>query len=259
MVKAIFFDIDGTLVSFETHKIPQSTIDAVHEVRQKGVKVFIATGRPVPFIDNLGDLEYDGLMSVNGASCRTSDGTVILRRPVQRDDLERLIAFCKETPIPIAFASDDDVFLTEENDAVREVFTLLNVRATGVRPIECCLDMDVMQIIAFFTAEQEPQMVAEVISGCEAHRWHPAFADCIVSGVSKSTGIDAMIDYYGIDLSETMAFGDGGNDMSMLSHVAHGIAMGNASDEVKAVARYVTTSVDDDGIANVLKHIEDYQ
>ena len=64
--KIIFFDIDGTLVSFKTHNIPQSTLDAVHRIREKGVKVWIATGRPVPFINNLGTLEYDGIMSVNG-------------------------------------------------------------------------------------------------------------------------------------------------------------------------------------------------
>jgi hydroxymethylpyrimidine pyrophosphatase-like HAD family hydrolase len=51
-----------------------------------------------------------------------------------------------------------------------------------------------------------------------------------------------------------MAFGDGGNDIPMLQHVACGIAMGNASDEVKAVAGYVTDSVDDDGLTNALRH-----
>ena len=48
-IKAIFFDIDGTLVSFKTHAIPQSALDAIHRIREKGVKVFIATGRPMPF------------------------------------------------------------------------------------------------------------------------------------------------------------------------------------------------------------------
>ncbi|MDR0348571.1 MAG: HAD hydrolase family protein, partial [Tannerella sp.] len=63
-----------------------------------------------------------------------------------------------------------------------------------------------------------------------------------------------ILEHYGISLSETMAFGDGGNDIPMLQHVACGIAMGNASDEVKAVAGYVTDSVDDDGLTNALRH-----
>ena len=91
-VKAIFFDIDGTLVSFKTHAIPQSTLDAIHRIREKGVKVFIATGRPMPFIRNLKGLEYDGIMSVNGASCVTADGKVICHRPVPKEDIK-----CGET------------------------------------------------------------------------------------------------------------------------------------------------------------------
>ena len=105
-IKAVFFDIDGTLVSFKTHKVAQSTIDAVRKLRGKGVKVFIATGRPRPFIDNLGELEYDGIISANGASCRMEDGTVVHSVPVDKSDLKRLMDYCKDNPIPIAFAAE---------------------------------------------------------------------------------------------------------------------------------------------------------
>ena len=59
MIKAIFFDIDGTLVSFKTHRVPESTKQALKELREKGIKVFIATGRPKLLINNLEDLEFD--------------------------------------------------------------------------------------------------------------------------------------------------------------------------------------------------------
>ena len=75
--KAVFFDIDGTLGSFRTHRIPQSTLEAVSRLRAEGVKVFIATGRPMPFINNLEGLEYDGIIESNGAHCQLTDGTVI--------------------------------------------------------------------------------------------------------------------------------------------------------------------------------------
>ena len=68
MIKAAFFDIDGTLVSFNTHIISPSTVEAIHELRQKGVKVFIATGRHPLWINNLADLEIDGYVSLNGGS-----------------------------------------------------------------------------------------------------------------------------------------------------------------------------------------------
>ncbi len=257
MIKAIFFDIDGTLVSFKTHQIPASTLKAVHEVRQKGVKVFIATGRPIPFINNLGDLEYDGIMSVSGGSCVTREGEVICRATIEKEDLQRLIQYYKQHPMPIAFASDDDIFITEMNKTTEDVYKLLDIKNyRNIRPIEACLDMEVMQIIAFFRQEEEEGIMSQVLTHCDAYRWHPAFVDAVRKGTSKATGVDVMLEHYGIGLEEALAFGDGGNDIAMLDHVPHSVAMGNASDEVKAHARYVTDTVDSDGIAKFLKDID---
>lgn len=250
--KAIFLDIDGTLVSFKTHKVPQSTIDAIHRVRQQGVKVFIATGRPRPFVDNLGSLEYDGIMTVNGASLVAGEDTVIRHDSIQREDLIRLLSYYREHPFPIVFASDDTTFITIPSHEAMHILQLLDLKAPEVKPVDACLDMDVMQLVAFFTPEQEPWMMKEVLSGCTSQRWHPYFADVIRKGNNKANGIDYMLEHYGIDISETIAFGDGGNDILMLRHAGLGIAMGNAREEVKTAADYVTESVDNDGIALAL-------
>lgn len=63
-----------------------------------------------------------------------------------------------------------------------------------------------------------------------------------------------MAEYLGLDISETMAFGDGGNDISIIREAGIGVAMGNANEEVKAMADYVTSSVDEDGVKNALVH-----
>ena len=87
-----------------------------------------------------------------------------------------------------------------------------------------------------------------------ASRWSPLFADVNPQGQSKQVGIDVFCDYFGIDRANTMAFGDGGNDITMLKHVGIGVAMGNANPEVKEIADYITDDVDSDGIWNALKH-----
>ena len=69
MIKAVFFDIDGTLVSFKTHKLPDSTVRALDLLREKGIKVFIATGRQLQSINNLGTQEFDGYVTLNGGYC----------------------------------------------------------------------------------------------------------------------------------------------------------------------------------------------
>ena len=259
MIKAIFFDIDGTLVSFKTHTIPQSTIDAVREMRKRGVKVFIATGRPMPFINNLEGLEYDGIMSVTGAHFVDGDGKVIFSHPVPKDDIRRVLDYASAKRMCVTFAGADETFTIYPNQQSDEVFRLLNLQLSVAHGAsEHCLDMDVLQVIAFFTADEEEEMMRDVLSHCDAHRWHPAFADCIASGISKATGMDEVIKHYGIDISETMAFGDGGNDIEMLCHAGVGIAMGNANDNVKKCANIVTDSVDDHGVAKILAKFDKF-
>jgi hypothetical protein len=254
MIKALFFDIDGTLVSFRTHRIPQSTLDAVSEARRKGIKVYIATGRPRPYVDNLGTMEHDGIISVNGASCITSDGVVIANKCIPREDVKRMIDYANKHQLPVAVADDDYSFAAYVDDSFREVYELLDLAIPEIRPMEDALKMEVKQFVAFFPKEKDDEIKGEVLTHCNIFRWHPAFADCIIDDMSKATGIDAVCEYYGFTAADAMAFGDGGNDMEMLRHVGVGVAMGNARDEVKACADYVTDSVDEDGIVKALRH-----
>lgn len=253
--KAIFLDIDGTLVSFKTHAIPQSTLDAVREARRKGIKVFVATGRPKLFIDNLGALEYDGLVTTTGAHCIDGAGRSFAVRAVDRSDVERLVRHhetCPQEAFPIIFVSQDELFVTGTSPELEDLSHLLNFQIPAILPVAHALEKDILQIIAFFSPEEEPRYMQELMPGCVAMRWHPTFADIIARGVSKSYGIDRMLEHEGIPLQQAVAFGDGGNDIDMLRHVGLGVAMGNASDTVKAAADFVTRSVDDDGVSYAL-------
>lgn len=253
--KILFFDIDGTLVSFKTHRVPQSAIDAIKKMREKGLKVWIATGRPLPFINNLADLEYDGIMSVNGGCCCLSDGTVIFSKPVDKADVERMRAEQAKTGMAVVYAGNTGAKLLAPKgipQAVEEVFELLDIQRPTLYDIDEELGFEVMQVIAFFKEEESSYVMSEILQQCNETRWHPEFADCVAKNTDKATGIDEVIRYYGIDISETMAFGDGGNDITMLRHAGVGVAMGNANDSVKAAADVVTLSVDEDGVARVL-------
>ena len=126
--------------------------------------------------------------------------------------------------------------------------------ATFAEPEEA-LGFTVMQVIAFYTEAEQKHIICDILKGCDDTRWHPVFADCIARGTNKASGIDHVCRHYGFQPSETMAFGDGGNDIEMLRHAGIGVAMGNASDEVKAAADYVTESVDDDGVAKALQRL----
>lgn len=258
MIKIVFLDIDGTLVSFKTHRVPQSALDAIHSVREKGVKIWIATGRPIPFIYNLDGLEYDGIISVNGAHCQTKDGEVIYTNPVCREDVERLLQRQQKTGMVVVYAGTERAIMVAPKgvpEEVVDVFALLDIKMPKVYAPEEALKQPVHELVSFFREPETEDIMANVLTHCNQMRWHETFADCVALGTDKASGIDAVLAHYGFDISNTMAFGDGGNDIGMLHHVAVGVAMGNASDEVKQAADIITTSVDEDGIANVLRQM----
>lgn len=257
-IKAIFFDIDGTLVPFATPGIPQEVKDAIAAVREKGVKVFIATGRHLAWIDNLGDTDFDGYVTVNGSMCLLSDKkTCIERRCIDRGDIKRAIEFSHRSPIPlVVISAEGEIFINRIDESVEHVKRMLRVKHIDVRDIDCAEHMDVVQMMAFGTEEQriDSGIFGKVLKECEPTSWNPYFCDVIPRGSDKSVGIDRMIEYFGIDLSETMAFGDGGNDIGMLRHCAIGVAMGNAEEEVKEAADYITTTDKDHGVVNAFRH-----
>lgn len=253
MVKAAFFDIDGTLVSFKTHVVSQSTLSAIRELRQKGVKVFIATGRHPLWINNLEGMEVDGYVALNGGYCITPEKKVIYKHPLDAGDFKAMLAYQKEEPFPVACVMEDAILMNFRDKSVDIVYDQLNIQRPVMGLLETIGEKAVYQLIAFFNEKQENSIMSHMPHS-EATRWNPYFADVIPSGSSKAVGIDKTIRYYGISLEDTIAFGDGGNDISMLRHAGIGVAMGNAADDVKDSADYVTSSVDDDGIRNALSH-----
>ena len=110
MTKALFFDIDGTLVSFKTHAIPASTIEALKRAKANGVKIYISTGRPFLFINNLGQIAslIDGYMTNNGAYCFIGKRDVCIH-PIAKDDVQRIIDVCQEKQIGCVVVGKDKI------------------------------------------------------------------------------------------------------------------------------------------------------
>jgi Cof subfamily protein (haloacid dehalogenase superfamily) len=258
MIKALFFDIDGTLVSFNTHEIPVSTIDALTAAKAKGIHIFISTGRPAAIINNLSALQernlIDGYITMNGGYCFVGE-EVIYKSAIPQADVQALMDYCSAHNYPCIVVGEKDICTCQHADIVNEIFhDFLKVDILPVKtPEEAIQGKEIFQMTPFITEEQEREVLPS-IPHCEIGRWYPAFADVTAKGNTKQRGIDEIIRHFGIRLEETMAFGDGGNDISMLRHAGIGVAMGNAQDDVKASANYVTSSVDENGIANALKH-----
>lgn len=256
MIKAVFFDVDGTLVSFKTHKVPQSTLEAIKKLQAKRIKVFVATGRHPSILtegNNVHEIDFDGFVTLNGQYCFTKDRKVIYENNICREDIVALLEFLKENRFPCAFVEDRDTYMNYIDDVVVNLLKSVNVPLPPIEDIERAKDGKVFQLNPYIPVEFEAE-VMKVLPNCEATRWSPTFIDVIPAGGGKHVAIQKIMEYYGYKKDEIMAFGDGGNDKTMLMTAGIGVAMGNANEDVKEIADYVTTSVDNDGVLNALKH-----
>ena len=239
MIKAAFFDIDGTLVSFNTHKVSDSSKEAIRLLKEKGIKVFIATGRIKKHINNIDDLVFDGYITANGFDCYIGDKS-IYRHSIAKEEIYSLIDYLKNKELfPCSIMMNSGIFINYVTKEVEEVSKSINLPIPAVDNyyefLEKNID-DILQINLFVDENKEKQLMSKIFKNCESSRWHPAFTDVNTKGGGKHIGIDKIIEYYGIKLEDTIAFGDGGNDITMIEHAAIGVAMGNANEGVKKIA-----------------------
>lgn len=254
-IKAAFFDIDGTLVSFNTHQVPDSTRQAIEALRRQDIKIFVASGRHSKSINNMPGISFDGYVVVNGtlAFVVEPDGshTVIHRHPIAQEDIRSWLRFLDTEKHSTVFVYESDLMLNYKDKPMEEVFALLDFPEPLHGDLNSLADEPIFQIITTFTTEEEARIM-QALPHCKTSRWHPTFSDITDQKASKASGIQAIQDYFGWNRNEIIAFGDGGNDIEMLRHCGISVAMGNAEEGVKQHATFVTSSVDEDGVWNAL-------
>lgn len=246
MIQAVFFDIDGTLIPLGKDTMPNSTLKALYAMKKKGIKLFVATGRPPNSIQHVQKIfDFDGYLTANGQYC-FHDQTIIHEKYIPKSSIKTIIPYIEENHIPVLFAllnrSYRNIYNNDSYDSQWPVIDLNKL-----------VDENIIQIMAQISPQEDKDFLNH-LPYCKSARWTDRFADIILEKGGKDYGIDKIIQYYDIPLNNVMAFGDGGNDITMLEHVPYGIAMGNASEEVKKSATYVTTDANDDGIAHALIH-----
>ena len=253
MIKAIFFDIDGTLVSFRSHEISRTTISALHELRARGIKLFIASGRHRLIMDNLSGFPFDGYVCMNGSLVFDRDEMIYLH-PLDREDAASVMALAEKENIPCVVFAEREIVMNCLNDSTEEVFRMIHLPAPEPVPFSRYSGRQVCQFTIFLDEAAEREKLAPCLKHSVTARWHPEFTDIIPEDISKAEGIGRLISRYGIARDEVMAFGDGGNDVEMLEYAGIGVAMGNAVPQVQAHADYVTSTVDEDGIVAAVRH-----
>lgn len=254
MIKAAFFDIDGTLFSHTIHAIPESTKRTVKLLREKGIKVFIATGRSLKETKRvpLGDMKFDGYVTLNGQICLDAEEKILFEAPIKGEDGAYLLDAFVNKKFPLAIVEKERIYINYIDDSVIRAQKSVNI---PLLPIKEYQGAPIYQFIGYMNWE-ETGKIAPKIPNCKITRWYDEGIDIISKDGGKANGIQKVLEFYGMTKEEIVAFGDSDNDMDMLEFAGIGVAMGNAEESVKAVADYITTGIDEDGIWNACKHLE---
>lgn len=259
-IKAVFFDIDGTLRDYETKRVPESAKAALLKAREAGLILFVATGRHKLEIEEEGlleDMRFDGYVTLNGQYCYRDD-EVLLDNPMDRRCVEAMLRLIEEDPFPCLFMEVDRMYINMVNEMVVKSQKGIGTRLPPVLDVNQAAKRRIYQMVPYVNAEKEA-LLKDRVKGCEWVRWHDENAvDLIPGGGSKSLGMEVMAARFGLDLNETAAVGDGHNDVSMVEAAGLGIAMGNAKERVKSVADFITGSVKTNGIEGAIGYILDY-
>ena len=251
MIKAIFFDIDGTILSHRIKDVPISTRQALCQLSDIHVDRVIATGRHSTEIDRLpvNDIKFDAYITLNGQLCYDLKGNVFYENPIK--ETGEILKFFHSSTVPVMLVEKDRMYINFINNDVVQAHEAIS---TPLPTIMEYTGNTIYQAI-FYVKKAEQSKITGCLKNVEITRWNDSAVDVVEKGGSKVTGIQKYLSIKEYTREEAAAFGDGENDIEMLRYVQEGIAMGNANDFVKSIADYVTADIDDNGIEKGLRYL----
>ncbi len=254
MIKAIFFDIDGTLFSHTQNKIPDSTLESLSILRQKGIKTIIATGRHKIDIKRLPvkDIPFDGYLTLNGQLLLDENLIAYASTPIDEGEMQIVACIFKTKKVPMILVTENDRYINYVDDTVIEV---LRGEHMDIPPIKEYANEKIYQAMSYVKKDRQ-DLLDSILDECSITSWNPRGIDIIPLGGGKANGVNQYIKTHNLKIEETMAFGDGDNDEDMLKCVGVGVAMGNGSIKAKQAADYITSDIDDDGVKKALEHFK---
>lgn len=251
-MKLVFFDIDGTLLPEGEKEIAKDVVDAIKSIKNDDTEIFICTGRcyhqAKPFLDQL---NLDSYITSNGQEvCYKNE--IIYESRYNDDQKRSLVHLAKKFDLDWGFETRSNINLasgvnTEYIKSIIEGYGFLDVEVSND------LNKDIYQFWFFGDNSNVKNAVKQLDDEFKCYAWNKNSLEILPALESKANGISKVIERF--DSVETYAFGDGVNDYEMLKFVDVSVAMGNANDEIKQIATFVTSDCREDGIVNGLKKV----
>ena len=255
-IKMVLFDFDWTLFDHRSYRIIPSSIKAIEELKKKGIKVVINTGRSYYSLmdkDLVSKLDVDALVVSNGGAC-IADNKELYALYFEDEVKDRLIKFLNDNKMSYGIVTLYTTYgKTFEQGNVDKFFNTFDEPRS--KDISLYKNERVLSF-SVFEAHKNLEKIKKEFPDLDIDAF---FGDCI--GIrrcvfSKREGIEALLKYYNISKDEVLSIGDDFNDVDMFRFTKYSMAVGNSRDEIKKEAMFVSEDIKDDGIYKKLKELE---
>lgn len=252
MIKAAFFDIDGTLLPSGEAKIPSDTANALKKLQNKGIKIILATGRH--FVElaaiDFNQIEFDGYITMNGQYCADKDKKPFFKKTIQPKDAKELIKMYNEKQLAMLLVEEKAMYFNQPLSAYQF--------SPSMDPCPYIYqdhyEGKEIYMASIFCQRSYDPMIERKLKHVRCARWNEEGTDIISKDSGKKDGMLTWLCHEKIETDETIAFGDADNDIDMLELAGIGVAMENGTKAAKKHADYVTESCANDGIGKALVH-----
>ena len=268
MTRYFFFDVDGTLLPFGS-PVPESALSAMRKAQEKGHKMFLSTGRSMKELPYLSDFPFDGYVLSAGLEA-IADGKILKDQYMDRKDYDDLTLYMKAHKLYPLVQTDEGTYLSKRclqlfEEHFRNYLGAM-VELNGLIVLDEIPDgLKARKLVIL--SEDGKWGTTKIMEDFGSRMGIvkntvglPYELMCEISprGITKVTGIEKILDYYGASREASVGVGDGSNDVEMIEWCGIGVAMGNADEAVKAKADWITTDVDKDGVKNAIEHVLGY-
>lgn len=256
--KLLAVDIDGTLLNSEG-LLTDNTKNRIRQAIEKNVVFVICTGRPIQGVTDLNDeigydlpyITYNGAMIVMGKSKE-----ILYEKSLNKEYANKIYNYGEQNGITIIIWANNKLYVNKINEKSLEYGSLTNTECNEISSLDQ-IPYEITKMLWFDEHEilmkHYDNMKDLFCNDINIHFSRPYFLEFVDKNATKGLAIEKLCDYYGFNYNETIAIGDGENDLSMIRSAGLGVAMENAPMEVQKAAKYVTKSCDQDGVAFVIE------
>lgn len=257
--KALFFDIDGTLLTSYPFRVPESARQALQEARANGHKLFINSGRTFAILPSIiKEMGFDGFVCGCGSQIYM-DGELVHASTIPHDLCVETVKMARECEVPGVFECPDRLLYDGSGKVLTEFLDRLNKLTTVADLTTFSEEETAAYTFDKFLMIARPNCNFKKFRAfCDEHfscfEHTDGACEFTQKNYSKATGIQFILDRLNLSLEDSYAFGDSNNDLPMLKYAGNSIAMGNCNPDILPYCTYQTTDIEEDGIKNALKH-----